>query len=162
MKKKFDAVLNHYREICSTLSQQIPNSQTYIRLSKKCMALQPIIESIEELYAARRSFQDLVELYSDPELLPLVHEEKEELIHKIESLEQHINLLLLPQDTDEEKNVILEIRAGSGGLEAALFASELFEMYRRYSSLKKWVFETISITQTDIGGFQRGYCCDKR
>lgn len=154
MNKKFHDVLKHYQEICNTLSQQEPNSQNYISLSKECINLQPLVESIQELYNTQQTLHELTQLNHDPELSTLVQEEIDELTKKIELLEQNIHTLLLPQDTDDAKNVILEIRAGTGGLEAALFASDLFEMYRRYATSKKWSFETINITQTDIGGFK--------
>src|SRR5690606_39222750 len=98
--------------------------------------------------------EDLEALLSDPEMAEMAEAEKEALDERIAALEDSIRKLLLPKDADDEKSVILEIRAGTGGDEAAIFAGDLFRMYQRYASLRNWKVEVLSESEGDAGGYK--------
>jgi peptide chain release factor 1 len=125
---------------------------------KEYAELTPVVESIEALRQAQGEMQDLAELLADPEteveMSALADEEFHALKERIPALEQDIKLLLLPKDEADERNAILEVRAGTGGEEAALFAAELFRMYQRYSEQHGWRFETLGTSDTGIGGLK--------
>jgi peptide chain release factor 1 len=110
-----------------------------------------VVREIEEAKA-------LLEEEDDSELLEMYQAELDELVEKKESLEQRLKVLLLPKDPNDEKNVILEIRAGTGGEEAALFAADLFRMYSRYAERQGWKTEILNANHTDIGGFKELIC----
>ena len=93
-------------------------------------------------------------MLADPEMKDLAEAELEALDRRLPELEHGIKLLLLPKDEDDERNAILEVRAGTGGEEAALFAADLFRMYQRYAALRGWRFEIIDLSETGIGGFK--------
>ncbi|MFZ5596239.1 MAG: peptide chain release factor 1 [Bacillota bacterium] len=107
-------------------------------------------KTLEEIAEAR----DMLEDKLDPDLLEMVKGELEELTEKKESLETKLKVLLLPKDPNDEKNVLVEIRAGTGGEEAALFAADLFRMYTRYAERKGWKAEIMNTSYTDLGGFK--------
>jgi peptide chain release factor 1 len=117
-----------------------------------------VVKGVEEFRAMEAEIQDLAELIADPEtdgeMRTMAEEEFRELKHKIPEKEREIQLLLIPKDEADEKNAILEVRAGTGGDEAALFAAELFRMYQRYAEQHKWKFEPIDINETGIGGYK--------
>ncbi len=95
---------------------------------------------------------------ADPEMVEMAEEEVEELTPKVEALERSLRLMLLPKDPNDDKNVILEIRAGTGGDEAGLFAADLFRMYGRYAEEQKWKVEILSCSETGVGGFKEIIC----
>ena len=112
----------------------------------------PVIEKINDYLAANNSIKELEILINDPEMKELAELELEELKTQLPILERIVKLALLPKDKDDDKNAILEIRAGTGGDEAALFAGVLFRMYQRYSENNGWKFEIMSFSDTGIGG----------
>jgi peptide chain release factor 1 len=134
----------------------IRDQKQYQKLLKEHSSLSPIIntlrayEALEEELAGNSSLLD----DADPEMRKLAREEVEALKEKIAEIEQELRILLLPSDPNDEKNIILEIRAGTGGEEAALFAAELFRMYARYAEIKGWKTEILSQHETGIGGFK--------
>ena len=123
-------------------------------MSKEYSELTPIAEAIAELRKARAERQDLMAMLADPEMKDLAEAELEALDRRLPELERGIQILLLPKDEADEKNAILEVRAGTGGEEAALFAAELFQMYQRYAALRGWRFETMDVSETGIGGYK--------
>jgi peptide chain release factor 1 len=123
-------------------------------MSKEYSELTPIAEAIAELRKARAERQDLTAMLADPEMKDLAEAELEALDRRLPELERGIQILLLPKDEADEKNAILEVRAGTGGEEAALFAAELFQMYQRYAALRGWRFETMDVSETGIGGYK--------
>ncbi len=130
----------------------------FARLSKEFSNLNPIVSTIRELEAAKSETGDLKSLLSgdesDPEMTALAKEELSDLEVKISDLEQQLKIQLLPKDEADDRSVILEVRAGTGGDEAALFAADLFRMYSRYAELKKWRVEIIEASPNDIGGYK--------
>jgi peptide chain release factor 1 len=127
------------------------------RLSKEYSGLSPIVDGIEALRRAREELAALVDMAQsseDAELKALAEEELQILRGQLPAFEQQVKLALLPHDADDERNAILEIRAGTGGDEAALFAAELFRMYQRYAGLRGWRFEILDLSETGRGGFK--------
>ena len=129
----------------------------FAKLSKEYSELTPIVDGIDALRRARdelSSLADIARSGEDAELKSLAEEELQSLRERLPALEQRVKLSLLPKDADDERNAILEVRAGTGGEEAALFAAELFRMYQRYATLRGWRFEILDLSETGLGGFK--------
>jgi peptide chain release factor 1 len=135
-----------------------PDSETYVKLASEYSELEPVVKTIRTYNKAVNEVQDLAEIIadkdSDAEMRELAEMELPELKEQIETLESDMQILLLPKDAADSKNVILEIRGGTGGSEAALFAGDLFRMYERYASSQGWKVEIISSSDGDVGGFK--------
>ena len=133
-------------------------SEKFVELSKEYSEIQPLYESVVEwknIYIEMSDLKNILEEEStDKEMKDLASEELEELEKKINSLNDEIKILLLPKDKADSSDVILEIRAGTGGDEAALFAGDLYRMYQRFSDANSWKTEIISISDGDVGGFK--------
>ena len=131
-------------------------SGDFAMMSKEYADLTPIVEGIAQLDAAQNEAADLADMLADPETDAEMREmaalEFQELKEKVPELEKKIQILLLPKDEADTKNAILEVRAGTGGEEAALFAADLFRMYQRYAENQRWKFEIMAISETGIGG----------
>ncbi|MFQ5774851.1 MAG: peptide chain release factor 1 [Kiloniellaceae bacterium] len=154
---KLDRVLSRYQELSDLVAAHPqPGSEAYTRMLKEYSDLTPLVEGITELRKAQSELADLAELMadarSDPEMRGLAEEEFQALKARLPELERNVKVLLLPRDEADARNAILEVRAGTGGEEAALFAAELFRMYQRYAELRGWRFEVIQYSETDIGG----------
>jgi peptide chain release factor 1 len=130
------------------------DAQTFARQSKEYADLTPIAEAIAELRKARAERVDLEAMLADPEMRDLAAAELDELERRLPELDRRIRVLLLPRDEADEKNAILEVRAGTGGEEAALFAASLFGMYQRYAVLRGWRFEAMDVNETGLGGYK--------
>ncbi len=127
-----------------------------VRLSKEHAELKPVCDAVMTLSKARQQVPELEEMVAmkDPELSPLAEEELDELKVRLPELELGVALLLAPKDKDENASAILEVRAGTGGDEAALFAGDLFRMYSRYAANQGWRVEIDSISEGDAGGYK--------
>ncbi len=159
MTEKLNRVVARHDELRDLLSTQNDmDSQELQRVSKEFADLIDIVRIVEEFREMENEIQGLVELIADPEtdaeMRAMAEEEFHELKHKIPEKEREIQLILLPKDEADEKNAIIEIRAGTGGDEAALFAADLFRMYQRYAEQHNWKFEPIEINETGIGGYK--------
>ena len=156
MQSAFDdrlgQILARRDELQALLAEVQPSE--YARLAKEFSDLGPVVETIEAYRQARRELGELETLADDPEMRELAEQERRDLEAKLPDLERQVRLLLLPKDADDEKSAILEIRAGTGGDEAALFAGELFRMYQRYADLKGWRCEVLSVNESDLGGLK--------
>lgn len=152
---KLDRILQRFAVIEAELGQG-PSGETFVRLSKEYAELQPLAQTALKLRKAYADLAGVEEMIAsgDKELAPMAEAERPELQARIESLEQEIKRHLLPKDAADERNVILEIRAGTGGDEAAIFAGDLFRMYQRYAASKGWRLEIISASEGDHGGFK--------
>ena len=154
----FDRVIARYNELCHILATSSDNVKAYTALSKEFAEIQPLVEKLTErnkLHAELEELDHLLEdAHLDPELSHLIQEEQALLRIRTTDLDQHIEWLLLTPDEDDDKNVILEVRPGTGGEEASLFAARLFEMYRRYATIHQWKFTLMNISETSIGGFK--------
>ncbi|HEV7250830.1 MAG TPA: peptide chain release factor 1 [Shinella sp.] len=135
-----------------------PDSETYVRLASEYSELQPVVTKIREYQKVSGEIADLEVLLNDKatdrEMRDLAEMELPELKERIEGLEKEMQILLLPKDAADEKSAILEIRAGTGGSEAALFAGDLFRMYERYAAANNWKVEVLSSSEGEAGGFK--------
>jgi peptide chain release factor 1 len=135
----------------------VSDQKRFRSLMKEQAELSPIVEKYNEYKAAQESIKESLEILeeeSDEDMRELAKEELSESKARVEELEEEIKILLIPKDPNDDKNVIVEIRAGAGGDEAALFAAELFRMYRSYSDGRRWRTELISANENGIGGFK--------
>ena len=155
--EKLDKVIERWQTIQSELSRGV-NQATFAKLSKEFADLDPIVSAIQGLREAEKEAADLSAILEDPaadlEMAALAREEADILSSRVAELEEELKLLLLPKDAADERSVILEVRAGTGGDEAALFAAELFRMYSRYADLRGWKTEVISLSENDLGGYK--------
>ncbi len=133
-----------------------PNGEEYVKLASDYAYLEPIIVKIRELNKANQEIENLAQLIvdADIQMQQLIKEEQLVLEKRIEDLEQELQILLLPKDIADDKSVILEIRAGTGGSEAALFSGDLFRMYERYATTKGWKVELVSSSEGEMGGYK--------
>lgn len=157
LDERLDAIVARLDELSDLLSgQHNMSSDELVRLSKEYSELKPVIAAIKTLRAAESEVGDLAEMIADQDtdgdMRALAEEEFQALKEKIPKLDGKLKILLLPKDEADEKSAILEIRAGTGGGEAALFAANLMRMYQRYSEEKKWRTDVISLSETGIGG----------
>jgi peptide chain release factor 1 len=156
-EQKLDALLARHAEVASALSGQ-HNSDSYVKLSREFAELEPVVESITAYRAASRELADIEALMgdpaTDPEMRALAEGEKSALQERRDRLAQQVRLALVPKDAMDERNVILEIRAGTGGDEASLFAGDLFRMYERYAAKQGWKVELVSASEGTAGGYK--------
>ena len=158
-ESNLERVSSRHRELEMTLSTSKGLSAEEItKLSIELSELAPIAEKINEVRSLQKELNENSSLadenQQDKELLALIQSEIVELSKSIDILRDELQRLLLPKDEINEKNAILEVRAGTGGDEAALFATELFSMYQRYSALRGWRFDILEISENDIGGYR--------
>jgi peptide chain release factor 1 len=159
LEDKLERVVSHFAEMQALMAEHPdPGSDDYTRLMKEYAELTPLVEQIEALREARRELADLSELLDDPEQDPdmraLAEQELSQLREKLPGLERRVQVMLLPKDQTDDRNVILEVRAGTGGDEAALFAADLFRMYQRHAEARGWRFEPMGLSETGIGGYK--------
>ncbi len=158
LEEKFDKILARYAELGARMSQPSLSSDERVDLGKEYSDLTPVIEGIEELRGIRGEMGDLAELMvepdSDADMRALAEEEFAALKGRQVDVERRVQLMLLPHDEADHKNVILEVRAGTGGEEAALFAANLFRMYHRFAEHHGWRFEIMEMSETGIGGLK--------
>ena len=156
-KDKLERLVERWETIQAELNSGVAQA-VYARLTKEFADLDPVVASIRALQSAEREAADLAQLVNDGaadrEMAAMAREELEGLKPRIGELEQNLRIALLPKDAADERSAILEVRAGTGGDEAALFAADLFRMYTRYADLHGWKTEIISISESDLGGFK--------
>jgi len=152
-KDKINALLARAEEIDHRLSQPL-DGDTVVKLSRERADLAPVVDAVRELQAAETERAGLEGLLSDPEMAALAESESETLDRRIGELTEAVRIALLPKDAADERSAILEIRAGTGGDEAALFAGDLFRMYSRYAALKGWKVNTLSESEGEAGGYK--------
>ena len=159
LDQNLDKVVTRHEELSGKLAQaDVAASKDFIKLSKEYADLTPVVQAINGLKNIKTEIEDLNALVADPdndgEMCAMAEEELAVLKEKLPTLEQDIKMLLLPKDEADEKNAILEVRAGTGGEEAALFGANLFRMYQRFAEELKWKFEIINVNETGIGGYK--------
>ncbi len=156
--QNLERVLNRYDELQALMSTDpLPAADAFTRMSKEYAELTPVVETINALRAAQTELDDLDAMLADEddaEMRAMAEEEQRTLQARLPELARQVQLMLLPKDEADSKNAILEVRAGTGGDEAGLFAADLFRMYQRYAETRKWKFEVMSVSETGIGGYK--------
>ncbi len=156
LQEHLSRVTARYEELQHLMGESGVSGDEYTRLSKEFSDLAPINAAIEALQAAEREAGDLAQMIADADIdsdmRAMAEEEFTALKEKIPDLERHVKLMMVPRDEVDDRNAILEVRAGTGGDEAALFAADLFRMYQRYADRMDWKFEIIHLHDTGIGG----------
>ena len=156
-KEKLAKLVERYETIQAELNAGAPQA-TYVRLTKELAELTPLITAVRDLEAAETERRDLEALVRDPgqdkDMAEMARDELDTIGARIEEMEKQLQVLLLPKDAADEKSAILEVRAGTGGDEAALFAADLYRMYQRYADLHGWKTEIISMSENDLGGYK--------
>jgi peptide chain release factor 1 len=157
LESRFDQLLRRHAELRAALSGAGLSGVAFAKLSKEYSELSPIVDGIENLRRTQAELAAATEMAQhgdDPEMKAMADEEVRALEGRLTGLELAVKLSLLPKDEDDERNAILEIRAGTGGEEAALFGAVLFRMYQRYAALRGWRFELLDLSETGLGGFK--------
>ncbi len=160
MFDKLEAVVNRHEQIGIELTRPdvASDNELFRKLMKEYSDLTPIVEKYKEYVAAKNAEKEALEILSEPNLdkdfKELAEEELKEAKENIITFGEELKILLLPKDPNDEKNVIVEIRGGAGGEEAALFAASLFRMYSMYAESKRWSIEVSNANETEIGGYK--------
>src|ERR1700722_20179241 len=157
LEEHLDQLLRRPAELRDALAGTGLAGADFAKSSKEYSVLSPIVDGIEKLRRARdelSSLADIAESSEDRDLRQLAEEELRALRERLPDLEQQVKLALLPKDADDQRNAVVEVRAGTGGVVAALFAAQLFRMYQRYAALRGWRFEILDLSETGLGGFK--------
>ena len=158
LDEKLAQLVARHQELGAAMSSQGKvGAEDYVRMSKEYAELAPVVEAVEALRKASAELADLDALVAeeqDAEMRALAEDERQALARRLPELERRVKVLLLPRDEADSRNAILEVRAGSGGDEAALFAADLFRMYQRYAELRGWKVEVLHANETGLGGFK--------
>jgi peptide chain release factor 1 len=155
--QKLDALVTRHAALERDLAAALP-AESYVKLSREFAELAPAVEAVRSYRAAQRELDDLAALIADPatdpEMRAIAEAEKPDVEKRCAALEQKLRLALVPKDAMDERNVILEIRAGTGGDEASLFAGNLFRMYERYAAKAGWKVEIVAASEGSMGGYK--------
>lgn len=159
LEEKLQQIHQRYHELNQAMADPsiYDRPSEYAELTKEHTQLKELVEDFKRWKEARHLQEgnlELIEDNEDPEITELAREENRELKTELEELEEEIKFKLIPKDPDDSKNCIIEIRAGTGGDEAALFAGDLFDMYRRYADSQSWKMSVLSVTESEKGGFK--------
>jgi len=157
LDQKLERVVARHEELRHAMTAADLDARQFAKLSKEYSELEPVVGAITTLRKLRTELDGLKAMMSDgddAEMRALAESEYFSLKDRLPELEKQLQIMLLPKDAADEKNAILEVRAGTGGDEAALFAAELFRMYQRYAALHGWKFEVMELTETGIGGYK--------
>jgi len=150
-------ILQKHADLSDKLASGVMG-EAFVKSSKEFSDLEPVVEKINKYNGLKLEIKNLQEMVADPsmdkEMLEMARDELSAAQDKLVICEKDVKIALLPRDEADTKNAIIEVRAGTGGEEAALFASDLFEMYQKYAELRKWKFEVLSISDTGIGGYK--------
>ena len=156
MQNKLNALQNRLEELNDELSSEeaTKDMDRYKKISKEHSDILPVVDIYQEFTQHTKDMNDAKEMLSDPEMKSFAQDEIDANKAKIVMLEEQLQTLLLPKDPNDEKNIFLEIRAGAGGDESALFAGDIFRMYSRYAERMRWQLEVISSNESEVGGFK--------
>ena len=154
LEEKLKALENQYAEVEARLAapETYDDPARVARLNREQRELEPVVTTYRACVKRRQDLHEAEALLSDPDMKELAQEEYAAAKADIEALEEKLKLLLLPRDPNDDKNVIVEIRAGVGGEEAALFAHSLYRMYSMYAEARHWHVEVDSVNETELGG----------
>ncbi len=151
-----DRVMARHDELRDALSQPGHGAEQFTKLSKEYAELTPVVEAVQALQRAQQEQTEATNMLNDPEMKSEAQAELDRLRPQIPVLEKQVQRMLLPKDIADERNAILEVRAGAGGDEAGLFAAVLFDMYRKYAAIRGWQFEILELSENDLGGLKGG------
>ncbi|HJS33693.1 MAG TPA: peptide chain release factor 1 [Alphaproteobacteria bacterium] len=155
---KLDRVVERYEELRQSMARPEIEPRLFAQMSKEFSDLAPVVDTVLALRRTRKELDDLGAMMADKsseaEMRALAEGEYFALKQTVPELERQLQIMLLPKDAADEKNAILEVRAGTGGEEAALFAANLFRMYQRYATIRGWRFEVMELAETGIGGYK--------
>jgi peptide chain release factor 1 len=159
MFNRLDAVLERFEELGDTMGQPdvASDQERFMKLARERSQLEPLVEAYTKYKRVRKDIQghqEILDKENDAELLAMAREELEQLKRDAEALETALKLLLVPKDPNDSRDVIVEIRGGTGGEEAALFAADLYRMYSRYAETKGWKQELVSLSESGVGGMK--------
>lgn len=154
--EKLQQLAERLEEVTHLLGQPeaTEDMDNYRKLTREHAEITPVVEAFQQYQLAQSDLSDAQEMLADPEMKEFAVEEIEAAEARIETLETELQKLLLPKDADDDKNIFIEVRAGTGGDEAALFAGDLLRMYSRYAERNNWQVEVISSNESDLGGFK--------
>ncbi len=156
-KEKLNRLVSRWETVQTQLASETDHD-TFVKLSKEFAELDPLVAAIKALQSAEHERDSLRQMIGDPasepDMVELASQELEAAEPNVEKLEHELQVMLLPKDAADEKSAILEVRAGTGGEEAALFAADLFRMYQRYADIKGWKVQVLSASDADAGGFK--------
>lgn len=159
LSANFIKIIDRYNDLQNLLAAgDSSDRQVFAALSKEYSDLGPVVEAIQKMQSALQEIDDLGDLLkdsgTDAEMKEIAEEELGTLRSSLPDLEHQIKILLIPKDADDERNAIIEVRAGTGGEEAGLFAADLFRMYQRYATVQGWRFEIIGLNETGLGALK--------
>ena len=158
IQAKLDQLVDRFEELAAVLAdpETLNNQDNYRNFSKEYSDLEPVIQTYTAYKQLQENLEDARQMASDedPDMRELAKEEQQELQVQVEPLELELQRLLIPRDPNDSRNIFLEVRAGTGGDEAALFAGDLFKMYSRYAESKGWKVEILSSNSSEMGGFK--------
>ena len=153
---RLDGVISRHAELSALMASGDLDPSKFADMSREYADLSPIVGKAQEMKLTQSELSDLEELLADDEteaeMKELAEAERDELMGRLPELEEALRILLLPKDSADEKSAILEIRAGTGGDEAALFAGDLMRMYQRYAEVHGWRAEFLNLSETELGG----------
>ena len=152
-RQKLEQVLEKFDAIEARMGV-VSEATEIVKLAKEHAELKPVADGVRDLQSVLAEMEDLEEMASDPEMAAMAKDELQALKEKLPALEKEVSILLLPKDKDDNASVVIEIRAGTGGDEAAIFAGDLFRMYQRYSQLQGWKVEVETESEADMGGYK--------
>ena len=160
MFEKLEKIKERFEEVYRLLQlpETVSDQELYRDLNKEYKNLTPVVEEFDRYLASKREAEEAEEILSDPDsdgdLREMAREQKEEALAAMQAGEEELKILLLPKDEDDDKSVIMEIRAGAGGEEAALFAADLYRMYSMYAAAQNWKTEVVNENETELGGYK--------
>ena len=157
-QERLQQLITRHAELEHMMSASGMSSHEIVTISREYADLSPVVKAAGDYLAMTREIAELEEMAADPdgdaEMKELAEMELPDLKKRLPALEHEVEIMLLPKDVDDDKNALLEIRAGTGGDEAALFAGDLFRMYQHYAQTRGWKFELVSASSSDVGGFK--------
>jgi peptide chain release factor 1 len=151
---RLEQIKSRHEELSALMAEGQLSSEEFQKVSMEYAELDPVVEAINEFQGAKEEMADLEELLNDPEMKEMAQEEYYALKEKLPNLEHQLKIALIPKESTDTKNAILEIRAGTGGDEAALFASDLYGMYKGYAGAQGWRLEVLEASENDLGGYK--------
>ena len=158
IEARLQQITDRHAELTSLMSSGELEGDKFVKVSKEYSDLEPVVQAIREYQNAKSEAADLKEMLADPEMKDMAKEELQAIELKLPELEQAVKIALIPKEKTDSRNAILEIRAGTGGDEAALFAADLFNMYKGFAAVNGWQVEVDSTSENDLGGYKEIIC----